>query len=651
MDTYLFSLVVILVGGILPLFTYKQFKFMKASCVIVTATGSMFGLFEAVTFLWHSAENATISWSWLHYFELSLKMDSISAFFLIPIFLICPIAVLYSFHYMDKSEQSLKTAINYFFSAILFVSMALLTTANNIITFALFWEIMSLSSYFLVVYDFRNEETRKAGRLYFIFAQAGAMFLFAAFAVIYSQTGSLSFDMISEIPENIKVIVFVLAFIGLGSKAGVFPLHIWLPHAHPAAPSPVSAVMSGVMIKMGIFGILRFYMLLAPSQAIYGQILLVAGMVTGILGVVYALGAHDIKRLLAYSSVENIGIILLGLGLGMLGVATNNSTMAVFGFAGGLLHVFNHSIFKSLLFMGAGSVIHQTHTGAINDLGGLMKNMPTTGRTCLVGSISISGLPPFNGFVSEFLIYYSAFHGLKQDSTFILTMLAIISLAVIGGLAAACFSKVIGIVCLGEPRTENAANAAESGLAMRASMVGLALSCVMIGVFPEPFVNMVFRAIADMQMIETVSPSIFIDLVRNISMAAVLFLAVLMGVTLFRKWLYSGKPVENGPTWGCGFTQPTVRMQYTDTSYAMSIVDFFRPFVQPKNVYSGISKIFPGKTTYKTTLDDVSESNMHRILVKPIFWLLDKLRWIQHGAIQLYIAYIVLAIIVLLLAQ
>ncbi|MBI9076426.1 MAG: hydrogenase [Desulfatibacillum sp.] len=651
MDTYLFSLVVILVGGILPLFTYKKFTVMKAACVIITAIGSFTGLYAALSFLIHPVENAVISWPWLHHFEIALQMDAMAAFFLIPIFFICPLATLYSFHYMHHEKQSGKTAISYFFSAVLFVSMALLTTANNMLTFALAWEIMSLSSFFLVVFDFRNKETRKAGYLYFIFAQAGALFLFAAFAVIYSQTGTLSFDSISAMPENMKLIAFVLAFMGLGSKAGVFPLHIWLPHAHPAAPSPVSAVMSGVMIKMGIFGIIRFYMLLAPAGEIYGQIILVAGMISGILGVVYALGVHDIKRLLAYSSVENIGIILLGLGLGMLGVATGNSTMAAFGFAGGLLHVFNHSIFKSLLFMGAGSVIHKAGTGKINELGGLMKTMPVTGKTFLVGAVSISGLPPFNGFVSEFLIYYGAFYGLAHGSSFLLPMLTIISLAVIGGLAASCFTKLVGVAFLGEPRTENAAKASECGIAMRISMVVLALSCIVVGVFPEPFVHIVFRVVSGLPIAATVSPTVFIDLVRNISLVAVLFLGILGITMLLRKGLYSGKPMAKGPTWGCGFTQPTVRMQYTGTSYAMSIVGFFRPFIHSENVYSGIQKIFPGKTTYKTKVSDRAESAILETVVKPVFWVLDKLRWIQHGEIQLYIAYIVLAIVILLLAQ
>ena len=280
-------------------------------------------------------------------------------------------------------------------------SMAMVVMSANMITFLLAWELMSISSFFLVMYDYESSENRKAGYLYFIFAQGGAMLLFAAFALVHSHSGSFDFNSFAAIPEQAKLLIFILAFLGFGSKAGIFPLHIWLPKAHPAAPSHVSAIMSGVMIKMGIYGIFRMYLLLDPATPVIGQIVLVTGMVTGILGVVYALAKQDIKQLLAYSSVENIGIILIGLGIGRMGVSGQNQAMAFFGFAGAFLHVFNHSIFKSLLFMGAGSVLHKAKSKNIEELGGLMKRMPVTGRSFLVGSVAISGLPPFSGFIGE----------------------------------------------------------------------------------------------------------------------------------------------------------------------------------------------------------------------------------------------------------
>jgi hydrogenase-4 component B len=359
---------------------------------------------------------------------------------------------------------------------------------------------------------------------------------------------------------------------------------------------------------------------------------------------------QDIKKMLAYSSVENIGIILLGLGIGMVGAASGHKTMAAFGFAGGLLHIFNHSIFKSLLFMGAGSVIHQSKTGASNELGGLMKRMPVTGRTMLIGSISISGLPPLNGFISEFLIYYGAIQGLSlHGSSFVLSTLAILALAVIGALAGAAFTKLIGVVFLGEPRTGGAANASEAGPFMGIALTMLAASCLIIGLWPAIFVTAAFRAAQTIPLIASFETSAFLPLMANITRTATLFLLLFVLVSIVRRLLYVGKEVTSSGTWGCGFTQPTVRMQYTGTSYADTMVDFFQPFIRVRKKYSGINTIFPGKTTYSSQVEDTSELGLTTFIVQPVLFLLSKLRWIQHGNIQLYIGYIVLAIVAMLI--
>ncbi len=649
MNTFLIALLIIGAGGIQALFTYRMYPLMKGAAVLGIIAGCGIGTYGAAMRLIQQVDPVILSLDWLQIFTFSLKIDAVSAFFLVPIFTISAIAALYSFQYMRDAQRPLATAANYFFYAILVVSMALVVCAGNLITFAITWELMSLSSFFLVIYDIRNKSTRDAGYLYFMFTQAGALFIFAGFGFIYSHTGTLGFDAIAAIPDSAKLIAFILILIGCGSKAGIMPLHIWLPYAHPAAPSHVSAVMSGVMIKVGIYGIVRFYLLLAPTSALFGQIVIVLGIVTGILGVVYALGKHNIKRLLAYSSVENIGIILLGLGIGMLGVASGHKTMAAFGFAGGLLHVLNHSFFKSLLFLGAGAVIQQTGTATIDQLGGLMKKMPITGRSFLVGSLSISGLPPFNGFISEFLIYYGAFHGLTlQGASFVITTLAIISLAVIGGLAAALFTKVVGIVFLGEPRTDFAAKASEAGGIMTASQLILAACCLIIGIWPEPFVQAAFQASRSIPLIADFDTLQFIPVIANIARTAVLFLVLFFIVAGIRKLLYVGKEITSSGTWGCGFTQPTVRMQYTGTSYADTMVEFFKPFVWVQKNYSGINKIFPGKTTFSSHVHDTSEIGLNTFIVRPILFLLGKLRWIQHGNIQLYIGYIVLAVVVML---
>ncbi len=650
MDTMFVSLSVILAGGVAALLFCRQFTLMKLATIATTTVGCGIGLVFSLSHLLGPAAVLEKSWSWLHLFDLAFKVDSVALFFLVPIFMISPLALLYSFQYMADKGKATRTAVNYFFFAVLVASMALVVMAANMVTFALAWEIMSLSSFFLVVFDYQVKDNRKAGYLYFIFAQGGAMLLFAAFALIYQHTGSFDFSTFATIPEGAKLLVFVLAFLGFGSKAGIFPLHIWLPKAHPAAPSHISAIMSGVMIKMGIYGIFRMYMLLEAATPVIGQLVLVTGMVTGVLGVVYALAKQDIKQLLAYSSVENIGIILIGLGIGMVGISEQNQAMAFFGFAGAFLHVFNHSIFKSLLFMGAGAVLHKAKTKNIDQLGGLMKRMPVTGRTFLAGSVAISGLPPFSGFIGEFLIYYGAFYGINNHRfSFILAILAIVSLAVIGGLATACFTKVVGLAFLGEPRTDKAAQASEAGFSMGLVMIVMAVACLVIGVMPEPFIKLAFAGIRDIPYTAGYDSTAFMVIARHIAQTAALFIGLFLAISLLRKILYLKKEIGSGGTWGCGFTQPTVRMQYTGTSYAAEMIDFYRPFVPVRRIYTGITKIFPGKTTWETTVDDVAEINYHSRLVQPLLKLVHKLRWIQHGNIQLYIAYIIVAIVALLL--
>jgi hydrogenase-4 component B len=650
MNTFFFALLLIGAGGTQALLTYRMFSLMKLASVLAIIFGCSLGAYDAAMHLLQHAEPVFFSLSWLQITSFSFRIDSVSAFFLFPVFVVSGIAALYSLQYLHDRKRTAEIAINYFFYALLLVSMALVTCADNLITFALAWELMSISSFFLVIYDFHKRETRVAGYLYFIFTQAGALFIFAGFGFIYSHTGNFGFDAIASIPDSAKLIAFLLILVGCGSKAGIMPLHIWLPYAHPAAPSHVSAVMSGVMIKMGIYGIVRFYLLLAPTSVLFGQIVMTLGILSGILGVVYAIGKQDMKKMLAYSSVENIGIILLGLGIGMLGAASGNKTMAAFGFAGGLLHMFNHSIFKSLLFMGAGAVLHQAKTGNSNQLGGLMKKMPVTGRTFLIGSISISGLPPFNGFISEVLIYYGAIQGLSlHEASFVLSTLSIVSLAVIGGLAGACFTKIVGVVFLGEPRSDFAANASEAGALMVISQGILAALCLIIGVWPYHFVQAAFQVTQVIPLLADFEPVQFMPLMTNIARACALFLLLFVIVTIIRKLLYVGKEITRSGTWGCGFTQPSVRMQYTGTSYADTMVSFFRPFVRMQRNYSGIHKTFPGKTTYSCHVHDTSEIGLNLFVVRPVLFILSRLRWIQHGNIQLYIGYIVLAIVVMLL--
>ncbi|BBO66702.1 hydrogenase [Desulfosarcina alkanivorans] len=649
MNLFFLSILIIAAGGALPLLSFRQFTLMKTIGVLGISIGCCLGMLDALSRLTHDGTAAVASFAYLNTLFLSFRIDGLSAFFLLAIFAVCLLAAVYSFHYMSQPEKALGTAANYFFFSLLVASMALVVAAANMITFLLAWEIMSLSSFFLVIFDHQTPENRKAGYLYFVFSHVGAMFIFAAFGVLYGHTGSFGFDA-AGLSHDAGLLAFVLAFIGFGSKAGVFPFHVWLPHAHPAAPSHISAVMSGVMIKTGIYGILRMYGILNLQTPALGTMVLVFGMVSGILGVVYALGQHDLKRLLAYHSVENIGIILIGIGIGMIGVATKNPIMAVLGFSGGLLHVLNHAIFKSLLFMGAGMVLHKTGTRSIDALGGLLKHMKVTGVTFLIGSLAIAGLPPFNGFVSEFFIYLGGFRGIAVDApVFVLSLLAIVSLAVIGGLALACFTKVVGVVFQGEPRSPAAQEVDEKGLAMLLPMAILAGACAVIGIYPGAFMFMALKAVAAIGLEYGRIPiEPFARMSANITLGATLFLAVLLLLLALRRFLYQGKAIGRSGTWGCGFTRPTTRMQYTGTSYAASILEFFKPAAPLEENHPPVSGLFPEATHYHSRVHDIVERHLDRMVVKPVLWLFDKLRWIQHGDIHLYIGYILLAIVILL---
>jgi hydrogenase-4 component B len=633
---------------------YSQPQIAKKLGTIGILLGCLMGLWS----VWQGINETgiqSLTYSWQHILILSVSMDNLSAFFLLTIFLITGAAAVYGFHYLSEREKGLRTLINQALLGILASAMALVVVAHDMVTFLLAWELMSISSCFLVVYDYEQKATRHAAYIYFIFTQAGALFIFAAFGWLHGLTGSFSLSASAPVPESTKLLIFLLAFAGLASKAGIFPLHIWLPHAHPAAPSHVSAIMSGVMIKMGIYGILRLYLTIAPDSLAIGRTVLILGMVSGILGVVYAMGQHNLKRLLAYHSIENIGIILIGIGMGMMGISSGNTAMALWGLTGGLMHVLNHAIFKSLLFMAAGSVAHGTGTLAIERLGGLMKQMRVTGLAFLVGAIAICGLPPLNGFVSEFFIYNAAFQSRQlSNMDFLLTVLGAISLAVIGGLAVACFTKATGIVFLGEPRTSEARHAHEAPISMRYAMQFLATMCIAIGILPTVFAKPALKSAISMVTTMTHQPTTLLqtqaimDLTTRIAWGSVLFLLVCAALWWLRVILYRHKPISRTCTWGCGYTKASPRIQYTGSSFAASILEFFRPFAPIHEECQEPVGVFPTKARYHSSILDIAETLAVQRIAMPVVRAMRSLRWIQHGSLQIYISYIVLAIAALL---
>ena len=639
--------------------------------------GSLFAIFGAIAGLVFSL-SAIISISTfslsiptsLPLLSLSFKVDALSAFFIFVISLIALLASIYALGYVKHYYGKYNIGALGFFYNIFLAGMVMVVSANNALFFLIVWEIMSLASYFLVIFEHREKENVKAGSLYFIMTHLGTAFIILTFLLLYRATGSLDFSVIKEnsgaVAPLVRNIIFILALVGFGTKAGVIPFHIWLPSAHPAAPSHVSALMSGVMIKTGIYMFIRIFMDIMPVAPLWwGAVILILGAASSLLGVLYALTEHDIKRLLAYHSIENIGIILLGLGSSLVFWSLSMKPLAVLGLVAALFHTLNHAIFKSLLFMGAGAVIFETHTRNMEEYGGLIKYMPQTAFFFLVGSMAISALPPFNGFFSEWLTFQALFSEiLAADAPMHwLFLLAAGSLAFTGGLAAMCFVKVFGATFLARPRSEEVRHAKESGIALRAGMAILAVLTLAIGFSAGPVTNMVSGVVTDLAIFRASEPVFystpFTVGLRNgfasISMPLILAsLTLALALTFSVVSLITGKrKIKIGRTWDCGTTLNS-RMEITATGFARSIVAIFSGVLKPTRQVSieyrdEDMRYFPRTSTVELGVQDV----YRRYFYQPAYLLTikasEEVKKIQSGNVNAYILYILITLVALLL--
>lgn len=619
--------------------------------------GSLAGLSAAVPVLCGAKSAALVS-SWLMPGGgIHLAIDQLSAYFLLPVFGVSALAGLYGRAYLAKHAEPLNAAASWFHLNVLTAAMALVVVARDGLLFLLAWEIMALAPFFLVIFEDRREATRHAAWIYLAATHLGTAFLLVLFVLLGNVAGTSDFDGFAAVlgghPQLVST-VFVLALIGFGSKAGIVPAHVWLPEAHPAAPSHASALMSGAMIKIGIYGLVRMLTVLGAPQAWWGWSLLIAGAISGVLGVLYALAQHDLKRLLAYSSVENIGIMLIGIGVGVLGLAYDVPALAIFGFAAGLLHVANHAIFKGLLFLGAGVVQHAAHTVELEKLGGLLKRMPWTGLCFLIGSAAIVGLPPLNGFISEFLLIYAGYAGLLLPTTAAAAagLTTLVAMGLIGGLAAACFAKAFGVVFLGSPRSGEAEQAHEAAWPMTAAMAILALLCIVIG-FSGPLVISALAAIvaevSGLPIAQVDSAlALLSDSLRIPTIVFIGLIALTASLWLWRRWRLARAGVRRGSVWGCGFQHPTPRAQYTASSFAQPLVTQFRLLIGNREALAAPSGYFPTDASFTSDSGDP----FLRLLFVPTFrWfrrLAARLNVIQHGHIHIYVLYIAATLVALL---
>lgn len=536
--------------------------------------------------------------------------------------------------------------------------MYLVVIAHDVFSFMLSWELMSVSSYFLVAYHHEHAANRKAALVYLLMAQASGLLILFAFSVLIKFSGSISFDALREvkISPTWEIIAFFMAFFGFGMKAGIVPLHVWLPKAHPVAPSHISALMSGVMLKVAIYGFIRFsFGLLSTVYWQCGCTVLFVGVVSALFGVLYALVQNDLKKFLAYSSIENIGIIFIGLGLSLIFTSTGHNLFAALGLIAALYHCLNHAIFKSLLFLGAGAIIKHSHEHDLERMGGLIKRMPYTAWCFLIGCISISALPPFNGFVSEWLIFQDAFQAMVLKNEIMRTLIPVAAalLALTGALAAACFVKMFGIIFLGQPRTRHVRRAHDPKFGMRLAMGFLALLCIFFGVLPTfviSILNVITKHLIGAQLSHHQNWLWIAPITTKISSYSALFIALGIIVIILAWYLltriYFGRiKLRAVNPWDCGYGGINSRMQYSATAFAMPLR---RVFKIAWLVHEKIEKT-GSETNYTIHIDDLFWQYIYLPLERYSFAVSRIFSKLQGGNIRVYLSYTFITLILLLL--
>jgi len=589
--------------------------------------------------------------------EVLLKIDGLSAWFILVINFTVLTGFFYGKGYLKKYEQlGNKITLHWIFFLFFHLSMLFVCMVQNGFAFLVVWEIMSLTSMLLVLFDHENPKTFKAALNYFVQMHIGVTFLTIGFIWVYHATGSFSYDALNTyFQTNRNLWLFLLFFVGFGIKAGFIPFHSWLPHAHPAAPAHISGIMSGVMVKLGIYGILRMITFLQSDFIILGEIVLSLSILSGLYGILNAAVHRDFKRMLAYCTIENIGIIGIGIGIGLMGIGNNSPLMFYLGFGGALLHVLNHSLFKSLLFYSAGSIYQQSHTLNMENLGGLIKSMPKTGALFLIGALAIGGLPPFNGFVSEFLIYNGLIEGIHTSSIsqIILYVLVLAGLSIIGGLSVLTFTKAFGTIFLGQPRTTLTHKPQEVSSTMLIPQYLIIAMMLSVAFLPQFYMKIVGSHLSILHSMEN-DPAILNGIGKttaNISFYFLLLTGIVAATWIVRSLLIKKEHLIFGATWGCGYVAPNNRQQYTGKSFSKPLGKIFNALLIEKKEFEELKKgeIYPKGKSYISHYQDVFEYK----LIKPSTdWLVQSANYfsfVQNGRIQSYVLYGIVFILALII--
>ena len=606
----------------------------------------------------------------LPFIKFTVRLDPLGAFFLLVLSLVAVALSIFSLGYAKGFFGRKNVGVLGAFYNLLLLATTLVFVADNLWLFLIAWELMALTAYCLVSFEYDKPEARRAGVLYFIMSHIDAGCIIIGLLLLVQASGDYGFDSLHAIGARMapgkRDTAFILFLLGFGIKAGIVPLHIWLPAAHPVAPSNVSALLSAVLLKTGIYGLIRVcFDFLGTPPLWWGVTVLALGTISAVLGVLYALMEHDLKRLLAYHSIENIGIILLGLGAALIFLHSGHPVLATLALIAGLYHTMNHAAFKGLLFLGAGAVLHATHTRNMEEMGGLARRMPQTALFFLVGAVAISALPPLNGFVSEWLTYQALLQGFGTTQSLwrLVFPLSGAMLAMTGALAAACFVKAFGVTFLGQPRSEHSARAREVAFSMRLGMAVLVAACVLLGLFPTAFVRLLDpvtqqltgrQLSAQLSLADGLVLGSLTERGGTGSTPGLLLVGVCLLPIPLALWLVFARKTKTrrGPTWDCGLRGFTPQMEYTAPGFSQPIRVIFKALFLPRRDVQreyDFSPHFATKLRFESHVEEGFERHFYRPVRLQILRGSRRIRAIQAGSLHAYLLYIFVTLLVLLL--
>lgn len=645
--SFLFSSVVLTFSGLLITGLIPH-RAKAVAIIILVAANAVLTSLVALSALVHGPFEMTIS-SFGFFGDIAVRVDALAAWFMLIVNFISVNGAIYGLGYTRMyKEQHANLSFHWMLYLLFHSAMIWVCMVQNSMAFLVVWELMSLSSLLLLLFEHKQQAVLDAGVKYLVQMHLGVLCLTVAFVWVYSETGSFDFTAIGHFfGSHPNIWLFLLFFVGFGIKAGMIPLHTWLPYAHPAAPSHVSAVMSGVMVKLGIYGILRVVTFLKADYLLLGEVVLFVSVVTALYGILNAAVHRDVKRMLAYCTIENIGIIGSGVGLGLMGLGSGSRILVILGFGGALLHTLNHSLFKSLLFFSAGSIYQQTHTRNMEKLGGLLKRMPKTGLLFLVGALAIGGLPPFNGFVSEFLLYSGYLEGIRSFGVaqVVLMVFAVSSLAIIGGLSVLTFTKAFGVIFLGSERSAHPHHAEEVPLVMRIPQYLTVVAMFSVALFPGRFLGWVLHPVQLFMpaglAVDTSLVGSRILLMQEIAFGSLLLMGLIALIYTVRRFVMAPTHSLCGCTWGCGYVKPSPVMQYTGKSFSKTLGKLLNFIILKRKNYLEVApgEIFPAPRSHSSYYEDMIEEKLFRGSVDGLLRVLYYFRFVQNGKTQFYVLY------------